>query len=167
MQDRIILPVFFGLLFGLASVLIAGGDEDQSAKKLETIEGKPGAPVDEESREQGQAALGDVPDDMRLVTVRAATSGKIQHGDYVDVYVTYISRLSAGKETVKTKHILADVEVFAVGKENKDDESSTSVKTVSLMLERKEVVILQLARKRGVISLTAFAEEESEEAANQ
>ena len=101
-----------------------------------------------------------IPVGMRVVSVKVndtqTHSNMLAPGDRVDVLVTYSSRGQRGMNT-KVKPLLEYVPIFATGNktENSGDkkEGGASVKNVSLLVTPEQASFVQLAEKKGELSL--------------
>ncbi len=101
-----------------------------------------------------------IPPGMRVVSVRVndtqTHSNMLAPGDRVDVLVTYSSRGQRGMNT-KVKPLLEYVSIFATGNktENSSDskEGGVAAKNVSLLVSPEQASYVQLAEKKGELSL--------------
>ncbi len=102
-----------------------------------------------------------IPPGMRVVSVRVndtqTHSNMLSPGDRVDVLVTYSSPGQRGGTNTKVKPLLEYVSIFATGNktENSGDkeESGAAAKNVSLLVTPEQASYVQLAEKKGELSL--------------
>jgi pilus assembly protein CpaB len=117
---------------------------------LETKLGKPG---------QHGGSM-EIPDGLRVGTVSVNTtkthSGLILPGDYVDVVVTYKTRIG-GQMRDRTKTILERIQVFATDNVRKsgvsNDATDINAKNISLLVNPHQYNVLMLAEQKGEITL--------------
>ena len=102
----------------------------------------------------------EIPDGLRVGTVSVNTtkthSGLILPGDFVDVVVTYKTRVS-GQMRDRTKTILERIQVFATDNVRKSgvasDAEEINAKNISLLVDPHQYNVLMLAEQRGEITL--------------
>ncbi len=107
-----------------------------------------------------QFQMGRIPNGMRVVSVKVADtqthSNMLTPGDRVDVLVTYNSRSRHGLNTM-VRPLLEYVTIFSVGdkRENPGDnrEGGAAVSNVSLLVTPEQASYVQLAEKKGELSL--------------
>lgn len=100
-----------------------------------------------------------IPPGMRVVSVKVndtqTHSNMLAPGDRVDVLVTYSSRGQRGMNT-KVKPLLEYVPIFATGNKTEnsgDSKEGGAVKNVSLLVTPEQASFVQLAEKKGELSL--------------
>jgi pilus assembly protein CpaB len=102
----------------------------------------------------------EIPDGLRVGTVSVNTtkthSGLILPGDFVDVVVTYKTRVN-GQMRDRTKTILERIQVFATDNVRKSGVSASAeemnAKNISLLVNPHQYNVLMLAEQRGEITL--------------
>ena len=102
-----------------------------------------------------------IPPGMRVVTVgvndTTSHSNMVAAGDRVDVLVTYQMRTPRGQST-QSKVLLEYIEVFAAGNKTASggtsDDNQQAIKNVSLLVTPEQVPYLELAQKKGNLSLS-------------
>lgn len=102
----------------------------------------------------------EIPEGYRVGTVQVNTtkthSGLILPGDYVDVVVTYKTRIN-NRMVDKTKTVLEYIQVFATDSVRKSgvsaDATEINAKNISLLVTPQQYNMLMLAEKMGEITL--------------
>ena len=102
-----------------------------------------------------------IPKGMRVVTVgvndTTSHSNMLAAGDRVDVLVTYMTRTPRG-QTTQSKVLLEYIEVFAAGNKTASDGTGDAneqkIKNVSLLVTPEQMPYVELAQKKGNLSLS-------------
>ncbi len=113
-----------------------------------------------------------IPDGFRVCSLKVqmdtAVSGLVNPGDRVDIYGYF--RKSAEVPKTGTREILRNVRVFAVNSETEQetdpDGRQIAAKTVSVLVEQKQVAKLMLATELGTLRLALRRPNESEESSS-
>lgn len=104
----------------------------------------------------------EIPTGKRVVTVNVdistSHSGQIRPRDIVDVFTTYQTGQFGGQSSVqtKTKRILSKIEVFSIDSirsSNTPGNEDVLAKTVSLLVDPDQALVLMMASKKGSIIL--------------
>ncbi|HUY91772.1 MAG TPA: Flp pilus assembly protein CpaB [Pirellulales bacterium] len=136
---------------------------------LQEIEGRrckqrfyPGEPILEAKLlapgEKGQSPTDLIPKGYRVVSIRvdavSSSSGMILPGDRVDLLVHVQENPSKGIRQARTQTFLQNVKVFAVDDLfSRDNESTVSAKTVSLLVTPDQAELVMLASNLGTLQL--------------
>ncbi|HEU5431773.1 MAG TPA: Flp pilus assembly protein CpaB [Thermomicrobiales bacterium] len=140
-----------------------------AASKLEDIEGRrckqrfyPGEPILEAKLlapgEKGQSPTDLIPKGYRVVSIRvdavSSSSGMILPGDRVDLLVHVQENPGKGIHQARTQTFLQNVKVFAVDDLfSRDNESTVSAKTISLLVTPDQAELVMLAGNLGTLQL--------------
>ncbi len=140
-----------------------------SLSKLEDVEGRrcrqrfyPGEPILEAKLlapgEKGQSPTDLIPKGYRVVSIRvdavSSSSGMILPGDRVDVMVHVAENQGKGIPQARIRTFLQNVKVFAVDDLfSRNDESTVSAKTISLLVTPDQAELVMLAAQLGSVQL--------------
>lgn len=118
------------------------------------------SPVNQPQPDHPYSSPTEIPEGFRIVTVRVANSlaqlDAIRPRDMVDVYVTYEVTDADGNQTMNTKMILAQIQLFAINLDR--DNPVDEVRNISLLVTPKQAAILLTAEQKGPVKVVVHEE---------